>query len=110
MWWDEKQERWRYNSPPPPKPTTVADEAEQIVNEERRREYGEPDKNFARVAGAINALYGTDFKPYDIPVIMSIVKLSRAVESPQKRDSWVDLVGYALANEIAARAEGRELD
>lgn len=113
MYYDAEQERWVHGYRPDPEAVhkpTIADEAKTIVNEERVKEYGAPDKNFARVASAINALYGTDFKPWDVPVIMSLVKLSRVVESPQKRDSWIDLIGYALANELAADAEGRELD
>lgn len=88
---------------------SIATEAEHIVNTSRNEQYGHPERDFARIAGAINALYGTEFEARDIPVIMAVVKLSRIVESPDKRDSWVDLIGYALTAEMVAEAQGHSL-
>jgi hypothetical protein len=44
-------------------------------------------------------------EPHDVAAMMIIVKLSRIQTSPTKRDSWVDLAGYAaLGCEIALNA------
>lgn len=76
---------------------------------ERTEQYGQPADSLNRVSGAINALYGTDFKPHDVAVILALLKLSRIVESPTKLDNWVDLIGYAMIAATAAEEEGTEL-
>jgi hypothetical protein len=78
----------------------ILDEAKQAVCSDRNAEYGEPIENFSRWAGACNALGyrrpdGGLLKPHDLAVIMGLGKLSRSVQSPDKRDTWVDLAGYA---------------
>lgn len=87
----------------------ITDEAVEKVFGERQEDYGHPADDFKRSAAAINALYGTNFQPHDIPVLMSLMKLSRLVQSPRHRDSWVDMVGYALTAERVAEREGRPL-
>jgi hypothetical protein len=79
---------------------TVLEDARQAVCSDRNTEYGEPIDNFSRWAGACNALGyrrpgGGELKPHDLAVIMSLGKLSRSVQSPDKQDTWVDLAGYA---------------
>lgn len=78
----------------------VLDEAKQAVCSDRNTEYGEPIDNFGRWAGACHALGyrgpgGRDLKPHDLAVIMGLGKLSRSIQSPDKKDTWVDLAGYA---------------
>lgn len=78
----------------------VLDEAKRAVCSDRNAEYGEPIDNFGRWAGACNALGyrgpdGRDLKPHDLAVIMGLGKLSRSIQSPDKKDTWVDLAGYA---------------
>lgn len=93
----------------PPTDETIAETALRLVGGDRQEQYGHPIEDFARTAGVINALYGTEFEARDIPTLMIAVKLSRIIQSPEKRDSLVDLVGYALTREMVAEREGRPL-
>lgn len=86
----------------------IAEEAQKIIKE-RQEEYGPPARNLGRIAAAVNALYGTDFKAHDIAVIMGVVKMSRIIEHPTKKDSWLDLIGYSMAAAKAAEEEGDPL-
>lgn len=78
----------------------VLDDAKAAICGDRNNTYGEPTQDFSRTAGVLNALgyRGPDnqpLQPHDVAVIISGVKLSRLMWSPEHRDSWVDLAGYA---------------
>jgi hypothetical protein len=68
-----------------------------LVHHERHGEYGHPADDFARTAGMWRALFGWEVEPRDVPLAMACVKLSRLQQSPEHRDSVVDLAGYAEA-------------
>jgi len=83
---------------------TVAQEANRIVNGDRRGNYGSPLKDFGRTSGMLNALLAHKLREKlseeDVSLIMICVKLSRLANSPDHRDSLVDICGYALTYEL----------
>jgi hypothetical protein len=89
-------------------------EAGRLVNGDRNAQYGAPYEDFSRTAAALDGLgyqvaVGDDVRalePHDVAVILSAVKLSRIMSSPQKQDSWVDLAGYAACGAEVAEQEG----
>jgi len=85
--------------PEPPIRAYILDEAKQAVCSDRNAEYGEPIDNFGRWAGVCNSLGyrgpgGRELKPHDLAVISTAGKLSRAMQTPGKRDHSVDTAGY----------------
>jgi hypothetical protein len=79
---------------------SILHEAEEAITGDRNNSYGPPTQDFKRTAAILNALgyrgpADTDLLPHDVAIIISAVKLSRLMWSPHKRDSWVDLAGYA---------------
>lgn len=79
----------------------IADEAKNIVAGARRTAYGKPEQNFERIAHFWTAYakakgWPIEFTASDISPLMRLMKEARIVESPNHRDSHVDLVGYAL--------------
>lgn len=86
---------------------SMLNEAKKLVTGDRNNQYGPPTKDFQRIAAALTALgyrrewvgsevaAHAELEPKDVAVMMACVKLSRIVETPGKRDSWVDLAGYA---------------
>jgi hypothetical protein len=77
-------------------PHAVLDEAKQTIGE-RGRDYGEVELNFDRIATLFNMTTSSPAKidEYDVAMLMVCLKLARIRQSPQKRDSYVDLIAYA---------------
>jgi hypothetical protein len=79
----------------------IADEAKRIVSGARRAAYGKPEDNFSRIAAYWNAYaqckgWDVVFTAADVSPMMRGMKEARLAETPDHRDSFVDLVGYTL--------------
>ncbi len=46
--------------------------------------------------------------PHDLAIIMMAVKISRLMWTPNKKDSWLDLAGYAGCGYECSVREGQE--
>lgn len=96
----------------PPR-ATLLDEAKKIITGDRNNSYGPPTQDFTRTAGILTALgYRTEgggpIKPHDVAIMVIAVKLSRLMWSPDKRDSWVDLAGYAACGHECVMDERKQ--
>lgn len=79
----------------------VLDEAKRIINGDRNNSYGPPNQDFDKTArfwsiylSSTNTADVT-ITPYDVAVLMMLLKISRIAWDPFKEDNWVDLAGYA---------------
>jgi hypothetical protein len=81
----------------------ILEEAKQIICNDRNAQYGEPEDNFALIAELWTAYIGVELDSYDVGMLMVLFKLARLMSGKYKRDSLVDLIGYA-----ACAAEGRK--
>lgn len=75
--------------------TDMLMEAASLVDGNRNASYGDPLQDFRRTAGMWSSYFGIEVQPHDIAAAMALLKVSRIRWSPKKRDSWVDLAGYA---------------
>lgn len=78
----------------------ILDEAKQLIMGDRNVQYGPPTADFQRIAGLLNVLgyRAPGDRPiymHDVAVLVMMVKFSRMVHSPAKRDTWADIAGYA---------------
>lgn len=87
------------------KPTTrktILDAATTCVCKERNDQYGEPEDCFRDIANLWAAYKGVDFDPFDVAMMMSLLKVARAKANPKHTDNYVDLCGYgSIAGELA---------
>lgn len=87
-------------------PKTILDEASEIVTGARRKAYGHPENNFGRIAALWNNYLDLkpngreSITPQDVALMMILMKVARLMESPDHRDSLVDLAGYAATIEM----------
>lgn len=92
--------------------TAIADDAKRIVTGARRSAYGKPEDNFERIARFWQAYFANtgradaNVTAADVSPLMRLMKEARLCETPDHRDSFVDLVGYTLTgaeiNKVAA--------
>lgn len=97
--------------------TSILQEAQRVVFGARQGVYGHPRDDFAKIAllwtsycdaktqGSSPRLgrIVVPFTPQDVAYMMILLKMARLMESPDHRDSIVDIAGYA---ETAARVVG----
>ena len=82
----------------------VLKKANEVVNGDRDKQYGNPEDNFAVIADLWSAYKGVKFTRVDVSMMMSLLKIARIKSNPEKGDSYVDLAGYAAcAAEVAAK-------
>lgn len=69
--------------------------ANEYVNGDRNVQYGDPIEDFRRTADLMGAYLGINIEPHDVAILIALVKISRIRWSPEKKDHWADLAGYA---------------
>lgn len=92
-------------------PEDVLEEAIRITRGDRQAQYGPPDQDFRRTAGMWTAMFehlmlpGSKFEPFHVAQAMIALKLSR-LQHATKRDSVVDVAGYARCLDTCYRSNG----
>jgi uncharacterized protein DUF6378 len=77
--------------------TTIEDEASAMVRGgEREQQYGSPAKHWERVAGMWSHILEKKVTPEQAVLMMECIKILRLAETPDHRDSLVDVIGYAI--------------
>lgn len=80
----------------PSEPTTVLQEAESLIYGDREKDYGKTSDNFADIAKGWEVITKTTITPEQVGLMMAWLKICRAnKDNCDKRDSLVDLAGYA---------------
>lgn len=78
---------------------TVLKEANTIIYGDREQTYGHPSKNLTAIATMWNAYLSNannrTLTAQDVCAMMVLVKTARLANSPNHRDSVVDICGYA---------------
>jgi hypothetical protein len=74
-------------------PKDICDEAKEITSGARNQDYGPPDIDMTRTAAFWTAYLGTKVTMFDVPQMMTLLKISREKHFP-KRDNPLDSVGY----------------
>lgn len=74
---------------------SILREAEELINGQRQKDYGEPQKMFGTLMILWSEYLGYPLKMGDVAAMMAILKLVRLRNSDYKhRDSMVDAAGY----------------
>lgn len=94
---------------------TVMQEAQELVFGARAAAYGHPKENFERICALWNAYLagkpsewydnGCQIDAKDHAIMMILVKIARLQQTPDHRDSLVDICGYVGTYEKLLRRE-----
>lgn len=88
-------------NPAPSGRERILEEAIKIVTQDRNQDYGDPEDNFRDIAEFWNIFLSSRGKinmfltPSDVAAMMVLMKVSRIKTSPDKKDHWIDIAGYA---------------
>lgn len=78
----------------------ILEEADRIINGERRQAYGPVKTSFERVAKMWTAILGTEVSSQQVALMMIAFKIAREVNA-HKDDNLVDIAGYtALLHQL----------
>jgi hypothetical protein len=95
------------HSDTPSSTVNILQEAEAAVYGPRQSSYGHPRLNFQRTAdlwnGYLKARGEGEITPTDVAQMMVLLKMARLMQTPDHRDSYVDMAGYAATG---ARVNG----
>jgi hypothetical protein len=76
--------------------------AAKAVLKDRATNYGPPEKSFDTIASFWNAwlvarhgLLDHVIEPFDVAVMLTLLKVARIANNPEHLDNWVDIAGYA---------------
>ena len=84
----------------------LLDEAKNLVNGSRAKDYGDAYENHERVAQLWSTILGQDVSVSQVYQCLMALKLARLIVSPTHTDSWVDIAGYAsLGGEIDGKGK-----
>lgn len=87
---------------------SILQEAQDIVDGARQQEYGAPEDCFRLIAELWNSYIGgggrsVNLTGQDVAMMMVLLKVARgqgaAITKSVKRDTWVDIAGYAACGE-----------
>ena len=73
---------------------SILTEAHALVYGQKEQLYGDATADMERVATMWTAILGTPVEPWQIPLCMVAIKLSRLCHKRYK-DGWVDVAGWA---------------
>jgi hypothetical protein len=80
-------------------PPSLLQRADQLINGERRQQYGDPAESFAQIAALWSAYLGVTVTAHDYANMMILMKVSRA-RSGYHDDCALDIAGYAGLTEL----------
>jgi hypothetical protein len=83
-------------------PETILDKARNAVFGDRMTDYGPVKADMVRIAQMWSAILGFPIQPFQVPMCMIALKLSRLTYS-LKDDSIVDVAGWAAVLEQAIK-------
>ena len=73
----------------------VAKEASEIVSMDRQDTHGDAYENMQHTADLWGAFLGVDIEAWEVAILMTMQKASRAKCGSLDRDHFVDIAGYA---------------
>ena len=72
----------------------ILDEAKELINGPRSRDYGDAWENHSRVAAMWSVILGKDIDPKQVYLCLLALKMCHLIQTPDHKDSAIDICGY----------------
>lgn len=91
----------------------LLEEAIQCVTKDRTSVHGEPENNLTVISLLWNTYFRckkqdikvTGLNATDVAVMMILMKIARTITSPEHKDHWIDIAGYAsIGGELSCKS------
>jgi len=73
---------------------TLLQEAEELINGQRKEDYGDAKACFERIAAFWQAYLNIEVDSYDVASMMTLFKIARLSHNNRHHDSLVDAISY----------------
>jgi hypothetical protein len=83
---------------------SILEEAHEVIYGDRESTYGDPGKNLRTIASMWSAYLDKELTYQDVCNMMVLMKVSRLKNTPNHRDSLVDIAGYTALQDRVNRA------
>lgn len=97
-----------YYSQPAPCMKTILEEAQSIVEGQRRSDYGNARDCFNRIAKMWSGYLDIELNAFDVANLMITLKVCRAHGKGFQRDSYTDIAGYAYCAEVVYNLDQKQ--
>lgn len=87
----------------PIKPKPILEEAHETIYGDRECTYGDPSKNLRTIASMWSAYLDKEITYQDVCNMMVLMKVARLKNTPNHRDSLVDIAGYTALQDRVNR-------
>ena len=82
----------------------LIDKAKELINGERKKDYGDARRCFALTASLWGIYLNREVYADDVAVMMMLLKIARMTTGKGTDDCWIDIIGYAaLGGELKER-------
>lgn len=85
--------------------TTILEEADKLIHNDRREDYGSPLESFTRIADLWEPILGVQVSAEQAALCLIQLKVARALHGWQ-RDSFVDIAGYSGCLDLIRQERG----
>ena len=83
----------------------ILDKTKEIITKDRCATHGKPEDSFKEIAHLWTWWLDTEIKPYDVAMMMSLLKQAREKLNAGHDDNLVDAIGYhACAAELKSQS------
>ena len=84
----------------------ILNEAKNLVNGDRHKDYGDKTENHKNIAKLWSAYLDTKVEPHDVAIMMALLKMARTKLGAVSKDTYIDMAAYgAIAGEIQFKKE-----
>jgi hypothetical protein len=84
---------------------SILQSAHELINGQRRKDYGHPSENFADIAAMWAVILGAPVAPEQVILCMIALKMCRLKNSLDHADSWLDVAGYVGCAELVLESK-----